>query len=342
MLCLGMLIMSCIVCSCGKKETVEDKSSEAELELNVEKNEFSIYDGDNADKIIEDAKKEEIRIYDEYLDYSSEGGITAYVDKLKKIESDNEYVNQVEKSLESIGYNEQSYLSQDILQLFLDLRFGQLGRFIDELIIKGASIAGYEEPTPSGSRLIVLDVSYAREGYGTESASITHTVLNGEEHMTYIFNNKGAHEGFIEKFLGIPQIGEEGVCSFGGDKSAASEDNHWLPFDGVSYFAISKEELKEQLYNNIPFIEVMNLYREKVFMPSYREEYLDKKEKNESENAEPAIGMTKSEVITGAWGEPDKKNIDEYEWGTEEQWVYDGKGYVYFEDGIVTAIQHRE
>lgn len=59
-------------------------------------------------------------------------------------------------------------------------------------------------------------------------------------------------------------------------------------------------------------------------------------------NAEPAIGMNKAQVTGGAWGYPNQKNIDEYEWGTKEQWVYDGKGYVYFEDGIVTAIQHRD
>lgn len=64
-------------------------------------------------------------------------------------------------------------------------------------------------------------------------------------------------------------------------------------------------------------------------------------EKEANKNKEPEIGMTESEVVNGAWGYPDKKNIDEYEWGTEEQWVYDGKGYVYFEDGVVTAIQHR-
>ena len=62
----------------------------------------------------------------------------------------------------------------------------------------------------------------------------------------------------------------------------------------------------------------------------------------EASNKEPSIGMTEDEVLNSLWGEPDKKNIDEYEWGIEEQWVYDGKGYVYFEDGIVTAIQHRE
>ena len=63
--------------------------------------------------------------------------------------------------------------------------------------------------------------------------------------------------------------------------------------------------------------------------------------KKAAENAEPEIGMTKDEVLNGLWGEPDKKNIDEYEWGTHEQWVYDNRGYVYFEDGVVTSISHR-
>ena len=57
--------------------------------------------------------------------------------------------------------------------------------------------------------------------------------------------------------------------------------------------------------------------------------------------AEPEIGMSKDEVLESSWGSPDDKNIDEYEWGTEEQWVYDERGYIYFENGIVDAIQHR-
>lgn len=52
--------------------------------------------------------------------------------------------------------------------------------------------------------------------------------------------------------------------------------------------------------------------------------------------------MTKEEVLRTGWGEPDKKNVTEYDWGTYEQWVYRNKGYVYFEDGIVTAVQKEE
>lgn len=51
--------------------------------------------------------------------------------------------------------------------------------------------------------------------------------------------------------------------------------------------------------------------------------------------------MTKEEIERSTWGYPDSKNIDEYAWGTHEQWVYKNKGYIYFEDGIVTLIQKR-
>ena len=57
---------------------------------------------------------------------------------------------------------------------------------------------------------------------------------------------------------------------------------------------------------------------------------------------EPVIGMTKEEVILSSWGKPKKKNITETYWGTHEQWVYSSERYVYFENGIVTAIQKTE
>lgn len=57
---------------------------------------------------------------------------------------------------------------------------------------------------------------------------------------------------------------------------------------------------------------------------------------------EPAIGMTKAEVLKSTWGEPEKKNITETLYGTTEQWVYSNNRYIYFTDGIVTAIQKSE
>lgn len=59
------------------------------------------------------------------------------------------------------------------------------------------------------------------------------------------------------------------------------------------------------------------------------------------EKVAPRIGMTEKQVLNSTWGSPNKRNVDEYAWGVEEQWVYDDMGYIYFENGIVTAIQHR-
>jgi hypothetical protein len=53
----------------------------------------------------------------------------------------------------------------------------------------------------------------------------------------------------------------------------------------------------------------------------------------------PKIGMTEEQVRNSLWGEPIDINRTTTSNGVTEQWVYDGFKYVYFEDGIVTAIQ---
>lgn len=52
----------------------------------------------------------------------------------------------------------------------------------------------------------------------------------------------------------------------------------------------------------------------------------------------PSIGMTSEEVINSTWGNPEDINKDTYSWGVKEQWCYSNYRYIYFEDGIVTAI----
>lgn len=51
--------------------------------------------------------------------------------------------------------------------------------------------------------------------------------------------------------------------------------------------------------------------------------------------------MSKTEVLATDWGNPNKKNVDTYSWGTTEQWVYDKYGYVYFKNDIVTSVSER-
>lgn len=58
------------------------------------------------------------------------------------------------------------------------------------------------------------------------------------------------------------------------------------------------------------------------------------------ETYEPEIGMTEIEIYGSTWGAPEKKNKTTTAGGESEQWVYED-GYIYFTDGIVTAIQER-
>lgn len=51
------------------------------------------------------------------------------------------------------------------------------------------------------------------------------------------------------------------------------------------------------------------------------------------------IGMTADDVLKSSWGRPQSVNKTTTSRGTREQWVYRG-GYLYFENGVLTAIQH--
>ena len=58
------------------------------------------------------------------------------------------------------------------------------------------------------------------------------------------------------------------------------------------------------------------------------------------EKGEPTIGMTEQEVCASSWGYPKKQNTTTTASGTRIQWVYDF-GYIYFTNGVVTAIQEK-
>jgi hypothetical protein len=52
------------------------------------------------------------------------------------------------------------------------------------------------------------------------------------------------------------------------------------------------------------------------------------------------IGMTQKQVLASNWGRPDSINKTTGSYGTHEQWVYGGRNYLYFENGILTTIQN--
>lgn len=64
-----------------------------------------------------------------------------------------------------------------------------------------------------------------------------------------------------------------------------------------------------------------------------------KAEKARKKKEGVVIGMTMQDAIDSSWGKPEKINRTITTRGTREQWVYDGS-YLYFQDGVLTAIQN--
>ena len=83
--------------------------------------------------------------------------------------------------------------------------------------------------------------------------------------------------------------------------------------------------------------------KEKREAEAEREKEQEQERLQELRRTEPYIGMTAEDAKRSAWGYPDEINRTTTQYGTSEQWVYEGyqydNKYLYLDDGIVTAIQ---
>lgn len=52
------------------------------------------------------------------------------------------------------------------------------------------------------------------------------------------------------------------------------------------------------------------------------------------------IGMTSDEIIDSSWGKPARVHRTTTAYGASEQWVYKSGNALYFENGVLTAIQN--
>lgn len=64
------------------------------------------------------------------------------------------------------------------------------------------------------------------------------------------------------------------------------------------------------------------------------------KDKAEARKKGVHIGMSREQVAGSNWGRPQHVNTTRTRYGVREQWVYGGRNYLYFEDGVLTTIQN--
>lgn len=142
----------------------------------------------------------------------------------------------------------------------------------------------------------------------------------------YIFNGAYRYKG-VYKFENT----EENILEIKKDSGEPHYSSAKLKFDNdnivlIVHFVWGEEEYKfvrESVDNNY----INNANKVLSSQPKVK--------------TKPQVGMTEEEVLSSAWGYPNKRNKDTYSWGTTEQWVYNNYGYVYFRNGIVTSISDR-
>ena len=76
----------------------------------------------------------------------------------------------------------------------------------------------------------------------------------------------------------------------------------------------------------------------KLLADSERQDREAEKKRRRSEGVR--IGMSKEDVLASSWGRPESINTTTTVRGSREQWVYGGRSYLYFENGVLTAIQN--
>lgn len=66
----------------------------------------------------------------------------------------------------------------------------------------------------------------------------------------------------------------------------------------------------------------------------------DKKNKAEKKKQGVTVGMSKQDALDSSWGRPEYVNRTTTAYGVREQWVYGSRGYLYFDDDVLTSIQN--
>lgn len=285
---------------------------------------------------IEAADDPAVRACEDFLYGNAYVGVDSYVALLSASAPGNSFASAVSDEYGKIGAGDMEDLEADLLNAFALLpKVLDLG---SDTEIGRAWCAGYEGMSAaSDNRLIVVEVSGTPK---KEKDSYPYWVLKtfrwpetsqsaGEYGFTIACNVSAEN---LEEIYGIDVSAEAGECEFSDGYGSTI----------VTGYVAVEGGIQQTLYEDSKgLLSLLGQYYDDVYKPGELREEASEKAEAAAKNAEPEIGMTKSEVLNGAWGEPDEKNVDEYAWGTSEQWVYDDHGYVYFENGIVNAIQHR-
>lgn len=342
------LVICMSLCACGRNDDSNSKTNTTESE--TEQKSYTEQD------VLKGMSEQDIVRCSEYLGGHCVPyyGITEFIDAIQKVNPENAFSQELLSRYEALELDSRTDFEKDFFEIIPNVMCTGWGNHTTNPDEIGFDI----EPEFFGNAWIV---GYTNEKANSERAIIVETT--GFKWLKYPYAYLLAYDGefsidgitaeTLDSTYGIDATAEKGkVINQSGSMGTRTDYTKHIAeveasFTDSEYVMIPSERIDALIEEYMNFYSLLKLFVDNEYFDydPYNDTF-DLQEEREEEmklkNSEPEIGMTADEVLMGLWGEPDKKNIDEYEWGTEEQWVYEGRGYVYFEDGIVTSIQHRE
>lgn len=262
----------------------------------------------------------------------------------EKLTDDSSY-DDYEKAYDHINQGYYYDSSNKVDQIFIafnqQLKDKYLNFLIDEILkgtdkdfytlssrLSGYKYIEYYEPNKPNDKLYCF--SYGDDDFGNilhlESGYSGKYFFKDE--MNYIYTIEWSNIIFSEKTEIDKRILD--IVSKELLDSNYSFDDEWLvynPDKSKWTYPKNQAEYKKEL-----------IKRNKIRLTE--KQCLELQENGNNANYNPAIGMTKNEVLKSLWGKPLKTNKTTTFYGTREQWVYSRNRYLYFnENGILTTIQ---
>jgi tetratricopeptide (TPR) repeat protein len=214
-----------------------------------------------------------------------------------------------------------------------DLEMGLSGEIIDEAINLFSELGDYKDSNNlKKEALYAKAMNLYESGDFDNSIQILNSILDYKD-----CNNILGNIDILKQYQGNWYSESGDIKKFSGNQ-----------FDNYKYDIITNDLFTCKNKNMSHIIKIVNGNIEYSFtinniiqyIEIYTREYNVNNDNLASYPKEPTIGMTQDEVLNSSWGKPLDRNKTTTEYGVSEQWVYGSDRYIYFDNGIVTAIQN--
>ena len=347
-LIITFFVLSIVCCLCGCQKGEDEKSIETSFEEEIFDDEISD-DVENVEEEVRtwqsDAELDDVwSISEDFINGNSSGDIRSlndWISSLRPFREDNLFAKEVVDRFEMDNISNMTDMEKDFISGYIQtLLHADLVDY-SKMKVYFAYAAGYSEDCSCLS-----EMEYNYRGLFLH---VKDTVTKGNYDYSNMFVNFFSFEDDSVNPIGVERHGvlnnsaskmpeDYGITSESTEGEIVGEGNEQVV--GLHYFSVDVSQFNDILANS-SLVEFVKEFRSEIVLPMQNTKKREReKAKEDNKPKEPSIGMTEQEVLNSSWGSPKKKNVDTYEWGTKEQWVY-SKGYIYFENGVVTTISER-